>query len=184
MSYTLTKPAGIASLTLSGAPPSRPQFAAESNRLLEQLPPEVGATIRKHEAEGTCDDPEYIEAVGRFYDHYVAARHPQPEPHLSPVEEVPSNPEVYLAMNGPLEFQDLGTLKDWDIRDRLVEIDVPTLVTSGRFDIITADIAGTVHEGIRGSEWVVFEESAHMAHLDEPDRYRAVLAEFLARHEP
>jgi proline-specific peptidase len=93
------------------------------------------------------------------------------------------HPQVYHAMNGPSEFHIVGTLKDWDIVGRLGEIRIPTLVTSGRHDECTPLIAGTVHRGIPGSEWIVFEESAHMAHVEEPDRYMAVLGDFLGRHE-
>jgi L-proline amide hydrolase len=34
-------------------------------------------------------------------------------------------------------------------------------------------------EGIRAAEWVVFEHSAHMAMIEEPDRYRDVVSRFL-----
>jgi len=181
MAYLLTKPQGVASLIVSGGPASFIQFTAESYRLLDLMPPEFGATVRRHEAEGTCDHPDYLAATNAFCERYVLPRHPQP---ASVEEQVKgTNPEVYLAMNGPKEFEMLGNLRDWDIRDRLGEIDVPTLVTTGRFDIVTDQVAGTVHRGIRGSEWVLFEDSAHMALVDEPERYRAVIAQFLARNE-
>jgi L-proline amide hydrolase len=35
--------------------------------------------------------------------------------------------------------------------------------------------------GIRGAEWAVFEKSAHVAHVEEPDRYVAVVRDFLRR---
>ena len=71
-------------------------------------------------------------------------------------------------MNGPSEFHVVGNLKGWDIVARLSEIQVPTLVTSGRHDEATPLIAGTVHRGIPGSAWVIFENSSHMAHVEEP----------------
>jgi pimeloyl-ACP methyl ester carboxylesterase len=37
--------------------------------------------------------------------------------------------------------------------------------------------------GIRGAEWVVFENSAHFAPVEEPDRYRDVLTAFLGKVE-
>jgi pimeloyl-ACP methyl ester carboxylesterase len=40
-----------------------------------------------------------------------------------------------------------------------------------------------MHRGIPGSELVLFEESSHLAHLEEPERYLAVLRDFLARAE-
>ena len=60
---------------------------------------------------------------------------------------------------------------------------MPTLVTSGRYDEATPEIAETVHRGIAGSEWTVFENSAHCAHAEEPERYCAVLDRFLTRIE-
>jgi L-proline amide hydrolase len=86
-------------------------------------------------------------------------------------------------MNGPSEFHVIGVIKDWDVTDRLGEINVPTLVTTGRYDEATPLIGETVSKGIKGSKWVVFEESAHLAHAEEPERYMAVLADFLARVE-
>jgi L-proline amide hydrolase len=70
-----------------------------------------------------------------------------------------ANPEIYHTMAGPSEFHVTGTLKEWDIRDRLGEIQLPTLVTSGRYDEATPAIAETVHRGIVGSEWVIFEQT-------------------------
>lgn len=84
---------------------------------------------------------------------------------------------------GPSEFHVVGVIKDWDVTARLGEINAPALVTSGRYDEATPLIAETVHKGIKGSKWVVFEESAHLAHAEEPERYMAVLADFLARVE-
>jgi pimeloyl-ACP methyl ester carboxylesterase len=42
--------------------------------------------------------------------------------------------QVYNTMNGPSEFTVTGTLKTWDIMDRLPEIRIPTLLVGGRYD--------------------------------------------------
>lgn len=86
-------------------------------------------------------------------------------------------------MIGPSDFQPTGVLKNWDIRERLGEIRLPTLVTSGRYDQVAPAIAETVHGGISGSEWVIFEQSAHMAHLEEEAHYRDVVRDFTSRVE-
>jgi proline-specific peptidase len=99
-------------------------------------------------------------------------------------EKLAEDPEVYNTMNGPSEFHVIGVIKDWDIVNRLGEIRVPTLVISGRYDEATPAIAGTVHRGIPGSEWILFENSAHMPHLEETERYLRVLTSFLDRVEP
>jgi proline-specific peptidase len=86
-------------------------------------------------------------------------------------------------MWGPNEFTVTGTLKGWDVVERLGEIEVPTLITSGRHDECTPALVEPLHAGIAGSEWVLFEESAHMPYLEEPARYVEVVGGFLERVE-
>jgi proline-specific peptidase len=86
-------------------------------------------------------------------------------------------------MNGPSEFYVIGTLKNWDVSAQLGQINAPTLITSGKYDEATLAIMDTVHKGIRGSQWVLFENSAHTAHAEEPERYMKVLGDFIRQHE-
>ncbi len=183
MEYALTQPVGVASLTIASSPASMIQWVAEANRLRGSLPAEVQATLQRHEAAGTTDSSEYQSAMMVFYRRHVIRVDPMPEPVARTFAKLERNPQVYRTMNGPSEFHVVGNLKDWDIVARLSEIETPTLVTSGRHDEATPLIAETVHRGIRGSEWVVFESSSHMAHAEEPDRYMTVLDEFLCRHD-
>ncbi len=184
MEYALTQPVGVASLTIASSPASTIQWVVEANRLREGLPADVQATLQRHEAAGTTDSSEYQAAIMVFYRRHLIRVDPMPEPVARSFAKLERNPQVYRTMNGPSEFHVVGNLKDWDIVARLPEIGTPTLVTSGRHDEATPLIAETVHRGIGGSEWVIFENSSHMAHAEEPDRYLTVLDEFLSRHDP
>ena len=86
-------------------------------------------------------------------------------------------------MWGPQEWEPTGRLRDFDVRPRLGEIELPTLITSGRYDCCTPKLAEEAHRGIRGSKWLLFEDSSHTAFVEEPERYRAVLSDFLERAE-
>jgi L-proline amide hydrolase len=183
MEYALTQPAGLASLILASSPASIPQWIDESNRLRRELPEEVEETLLHHEEAGTTDDAAYEEAMMVYEQRHVCRLDPWPEPWMRTLDKLMANPEVYNTMFGPSEFHATGTLKEWDIRDRLGEIQLPTLVTSGRYDAATPAIAETVHRGIAGSEWVIFEQSSHMAHLEEDEEYRRVVEDFLRRVE-
>jgi L-proline amide hydrolase len=183
MEYMLTQPAGVASVTIASSPASMVQWVEEANRLRELLPPDVQATLLRHEAAGTTDSEEYAAAEMVFYHRHVCIPDPFPEFVTRSFDKLAANPEVYHTMNGPSEFHVIGTLKDWNVIPRLGEIAAPTLVTSGRHDECTPLIAGTVQRGIPGAEWVVFERSAHMAHAEEPERYMEVLDAFLSRIE-
>ena len=60
--------------------------------------------------------------------------------------------QVYNTMNGPSEFTVTGTLKTWDIMDRLGEITVPTLLVGGRYDECTPGHLAEMHSRIPGSQ--------------------------------
>jgi L-proline amide hydrolase len=152
MQYALTRPAGLVSLTVASSPARMPQWVAEANRLRAELPPEVQQTFLRHEEAGTTDDPAYQEAVLVFYRRHLCRLDPWPDCVNRTFARLAENPEVYTTMNGPSEFHVIGTIKHWDIVDRLGEIRVPTLVTSGRYDEATPAVAETVHRGISGSQ--------------------------------
>jgi proline-specific peptidase len=181
MEYALTRPAGVVSVILAGAPHSIPQWIAEADRLREDLPIEVQQVLRKHEEAGTTGDSEYQEAMMVFYRRHLCRLDPWPDYVSRAFDGLGS--QVYTTMFGPSEFHATGTLKDWDITHRLPEIQIPTLITSGRYDEATPAIAGTTHRHIPNSRWVLFEQSSHMPFVEEPDRYMKVLGEFLARVE-
>ena len=127
--------------------------------------------------------PEYEEAQAEFYARHVCRVVPNPDYVQRTFAGLAEHPDVYMHMQGPNEFVITGTLKDWDITGRLPEIDVPTLITAGAHDEFTPRQAQVVHEGIRGSELVTFEDSSHMQFVEEPERYLEVVSAFLDRVE-
>jgi L-proline amide hydrolase len=182
MEYALTKPSGLASLVLSSSPASIPVWEAETGRLRSELPADVRAVLDEHEAAGTADSPEYQAAQTVFYERHVC-RVPYPDCVLRSFAGLAEHPDVYMTMQGPNEFVITGTLKHWDISDRLDEIEVPTLITAGEHDEFTPVQAEALHAGIPGSELVTFENASHMQFVEEPERYCQLVAEFLDRVE-
>ena len=183
MEYLVTRPAGVVSATIASSPASMPRWIAGTGQQRAALPPEVIATLERHEAAGTWDDPEYEAAVTVFYDRHLCRVVPNPEFVTRSFAKLARNPQVYRTMNGPTEFHVVGTLKDWDILPRLGNVDEPILLTSGRHDEATPDQVASIVERLPQAEWVLFEASGHLAHAEEPDRYMAVVADFLARAE-
>lgn len=183
LEHALAGAPGLASLTLADTPASMPLWAAETNRLRSQLPAGVRAVLDAHEAAGTTDHPAYEEAMMIFYGKHVCRLDPWPECLTRSFEKMLAAPQVYQTMVGPSEFYVTGSLKEWDATPRLGEISAPTLVLGGRHDEATPLITEALHQGIPGSEWVIFENSSHLPHLEEPERFLAVVSDFLARAE-
>ena len=181
LEYALGQPSGLVSLVLASTCASVPAFATETRRLKEFLPLEVQRVLDRHEAERTTDDDAYVEATMAYYTQWVC-RLDLPWPDHAMRSFMNVSKDVYGTMQGP-EWNVTGNLRDWDITNRLGELDLPVLVTSGRYDEMTQALVRPLAEGIRGAQWVVFEQSAHMAMVEEPERYREVVESFLTRVE-
>ena len=68
-----------------------------------------------------------------------------------------------------------------DLRAKQKKLKVPTAVLHGKHDALFAlDDAKTMAKQIAGAELVVFDESGHAPHLEEPDAFNAALAKLLA----
>jgi L-proline amide hydrolase len=181
LEHVLSGAAGIVGLILSSTLASLDHWAAEQLKLRAALPAEVVEVLERHERAGTYDDPEYEQAMEAY-----SARHfyrgPQPRAELERMRAEKST-DVYRAMQGPNEWTVTGALKGWDVRHRLGEIDVPTLVIRGRHDMSTAPISATLVTGIKGAREVVLENSSHTPVLEETDEYLAAISEFMQAAE-
>jgi L-proline amide hydrolase len=181
--YALTQPEGLRSLVLADTAASFPDFVTAANGLRAELPPDVEATLQRHEAAGTTDDPEYAAACEVFYRRHLCRLDPWPEEVVESFAWIERDPTVYHTMNGPSEFHVIGSIKDWQSKGRLGEIRTPTLIVSGRHDEATPALQQTLLDGIAGSEWVVFEDSSHTPHVEERARYMQVVGDWLVRHD-
>jgi proline iminopeptidase len=69
-----------------------------------------------------------------------------------------------------------------DLEDRLPEVTQPVLVLAGRYDrVCPAEASERMARLLPRAELHVFEESAHMTFVEEPERYLKVVRAFLAR---
>jgi proline-specific peptidase len=177
LEHVLSGAEGIVSLILSSTLASVEQWATEQLRLKNALPADIVEVLDRHELAATYDDPEYEQAMEAYFDrHFYRGRKPRSELELMNAEKAR---DVYLAMQGPNEWTVTGALSGWDVRDRLREIDLPTLVIRGRHDMCTDSIAATLVEGISNADEVVLEESSHTPVLEETERYLEAISVFM-----
>jgi 3-oxoadipate enol-lactonase len=78
--------------------------------------------------------------------------------------------------------RDFRTCHEFDVRDRLDEIDLPVLAVVGEHDKLTPP---RYHEylvdEIESAELAVVEEAAHLAMLEQPEAFNTALDAFLSR---
>ena len=182
--HAVLQPAGLRSLVLSNAPASMELWLEGAKVLRAALPEGPREALDRHEARGTTDDPEYLAAVQHYYDRYVCRVVPNPPEVERTNRLLAQNPIVYQSMFGPNEFTCNGTLHDWSVVERAHRIVAPTLLITGRYDEATPETVQPFLERIADVRWEYFEGSSHNPFVEEPERYRAVVRNFLDVQDP
>jgi L-proline amide hydrolase len=179
--HAVTTPPGLRALIIANSPASMGLWRQAAARLRNELPAEVQATLLAHEAAGTIASDDYKAASQVFYSRHVCRLDPWPDEVRRTFDAMDADPTVYHAMNGPTEFHVIGSLKDWSVIDRLHAIDVPVLLISGRHDEAAPEAVQPFADRIADVEWVVFEHSSHMPHVEERAACMGVVTDFLKR---
>jgi proline-specific peptidase len=181
MQYVLDRRPELVSLTLCGSPASMIRWVADCDALLATQPDEVRDVIREHEQAGFTACPEYQAAILGFYREHVCRLSPWPGGLERSFAE--AGYAVYHTMNGPSEFTVTGTLRTWDIMDRLGEISAPTLLVGGRYDECRPDHMAEMARRIKGSEHAVIEDASHLCFAEQPAVFNDLVNSFLDRTE-
>jgi 3-oxoadipate enol-lactonase len=160
-------PAQVKSLSLHSAWPATDPFLAavvESWQIVAQGLGSVTEMVIKgifpwcFRPELYAARPEYIESLAEF----VRGR---------PMPSV----EAFLRQS--------QAVLSHDARDVLGSIQAPTLITFGRHDLVCSTrFADPLHEGIPGSEVVVFEDCAHAPIYENVEDFNRRTLAFLERH--
>lgn len=180
--YLLTrKPSGIVSLVFSGPCLSASRWEADQIQYRELLPPLLRDAFIRHEAGGSYDSPEYLEAVDVFYHRHVCRLDPWPDCLSRSIEQL--SQEIYTRMWGPSECTITGTLRRYDRSRDLCMLSVPALFTCGEWDEAAPATCRYYQQLLPGSELVVFPGASHSHHLEQEDEYLQVVRSFLEQAE-
>ncbi len=178
--YALSYPDTFKTLILANGAADIPHLVGELEKLRSALGGETVAMMKRHEAEGTLEHPEYKAAMEILNYRHLCRLQYWPEPLLRSLQGF--NPAPYTALQGPNEFCYTGSLKDWSRADQLHRITQPALVLCGRHDMLTPACAQLMHDALPNSEMTVFPSSSHSPFFEEPELYFAVVQSFLDAH--
>ena len=135
LQYATHRPSGVASMVVASSPADMDLWLAEAIRLRSYLPREMEQALAQADVDGDYDRPEVKAASAEYYRRHVAAvpEDERPEKWRKPFAD-PVGDEVYHTMQGMSEFVVTGKLSHWSVVDKLGDICIPTLVTSGTAD--------------------------------------------------
>lgn len=174
--YLCRNARGISKVVLASTSSNTAGFVENCSRLITELPTPHSEVL----LAGDLGDPGYPAAEQAFLARHFCRLDPWPECLMKTGESLEGN-QVYETMNGPNEFTVVGNLRDWSRDADLHRITQPTLITYGAYDELGEPCAFNIKEGIPHAELIRFEESAHVAHIEEADAYSAAVEAFLSR---
>ena len=167
----------LTSLLLCGTAGAAEEIRAANALVISCANPRQRARLRELTRAKTFDNPEYQELAERvrepFYTRFLKGV-------PRDLKATKINPTVYRAMMSPRGdlFAVEGTLANWDGRKYYSKIDVPGLIVVGRYDYFlgpSVDMA----ERIEPAHLRVLPNSSHLAVLEQPREFNAIIAEFL-----
>jgi proline iminopeptidase len=172
-----TNPTGVQSLVLAGPLLSTKRWIEDANILRTQLPHDVQEVLTRNEGAGTVASVEYRKATEVFYSRFLYHQAGVKKP--ASCAESHENDEIYQTMWGPTEFNATGNLLSFDVTGDLQRLKLPVALFAGRFDEVRFDTIERFRSLIPGSTVQVFENSGHMAPLEEYAAYAEALGTFL-----
>lgn len=169
---------GVKSGILSNTLPASWLWGIEQARMIKELPEEYQEAIKTATETGDYSSDIYQRAEEEYMLRHAAGK-PDPNGPECLLRKKRTGRESYVVGWGPNEYTPMGTLKDYDVIDKLKDIKEPCLVINGGNDLCTPYIAKVMYDNIPNSRWELFRECRHMCFVEDNDHYVEVLKEWL-----
>lgn len=169
---------GVKSGILSSTLPASWLWGVEQARMIKELPAEYQEAIKTATATGDYSGDVYQRAEDEYMLRHAAGK-PDPNGPECLLRKKRSGRESYVVGWGPNEYTPMGTLKDYDVIDKLKDIKEPCLVINGGNDLCTPYIAKVMYDNIPDSKWELFRECRHMCFVEDNDHYVELLKKWL-----
>ncbi|TEB33461.1 proline-specific peptidase [Coprinellus micaceus] len=169
-SYAVQRPPGLRNLIIFSSQPSTQLLMEGHAEIRSILPREIREALDKYEEDGRAT-PEYRKGREYYTMHHMCMIVPMPPPIVMAFAWASKDPTVSLTMFGKGMFKVTGPMKDWSVVDQLSKIQVPTLVLNGAQDSARNFSVAPFVDRIPNVKWVKFENSSHMAHFEERERF-------------
>lgn len=178
--YLQTGGKGVKSLILSSPLISTPKWIEDANLLRAQLPADVQRVLDENERAGTTDSGDYQAATREFYARHVSRGEAVENFDCG---DAPGNSLIYNQMWGPTEFYATGSLKDFDLTQRLGDIRAPTLFIAGEFDEARPETVAAFARSVPGARFEMIPGVGHASLTRAPELYRSIVREFIENAE-
>ena len=167
MEYALKYQKNMKALLVANMVASATEYAKYADEVLaKQLKPDVLAEIRALEAKKDFKNPRYMELLlPNFYHEHLCRLEEWPDAVNRSFKH--ANEEVYTLMQGPSEFGISGRLEKWDIKNRLKEISIPTLMIGAKHDTMDPAAMEAQSKLVQHGKYLYCPNGSHLSMWDD-----------------
>lgn len=179
MEYALKYQQNMKGLLVSNMMASAPEYGKYADEVLaKQMKPEVLAEIRALEAKKDFGNPRYMELLlPNFYKEHLCRLKEWPDGLNRASKHV--NGEIYTLMQGPSEFGISGRLAKWDIKNRLHEITIPTLMIGAKYDTMDPKAMEEQSKLVKKGRYLFCPNGSHLAMWDDQKVFMNGVIQFI-----
>lgn len=179
MEYALKYQQHLKGMVVANMMASAPAYGKYADEVLaKQMKPEVVAEITAIEAKKDFGNPRYMELlIPNFYKEHLCRLEEWPDGFNRAMKHV--NSEVYTMMQGPSEFRVSGRLAKWDIKDRLKEIGVPTLMVGAKYDTMDPKAMEEQSKLVQKGRYLYCPNGSHLSMWDDQEVFMGGVISFI-----
>ncbi|TDW52833.1 proline iminopeptidase [Flavobacterium sp. 270] len=167
MEYALKHQQNLKGLIVANMVASAPEYGKYADEVLaKQMKPEILSEIRALEAKKDFANPRYMELlIPNFYNEHLCRLKEWPDGLNRASKHV--NGEIYTLMQGPSEFGISGRLAKWDIKKRLHELAIPTLMVGAKYDTMDPKAMEEQSKLVQKGRFLYCPNGSHLAMWDD-----------------
>ena len=179
MEYALKYQKNLKSLLVANMVASAPEYAKYAEEVLaKQMKPEVLAEVKDLEAKKDFANPRYMELLmPNFYKEHLCRLNDFPDAFNRSMKH--ANGEIYTLMQGPSEFGISGRLANWDIKNRLKEITVPTLMVGAKHDTMDPKAMEEQSKMVKKGQFLYCPNGSHLSMWDDQKVFMTGVIKFI-----
>ena len=179
MEYALKYQKNLKGLLVANMMASAIEYGKYADGVLaKQMKPEVLNEVRAIEEKKDFANPRYMELlIPNFYHEHLCRLREWPDGLNRAFKH--TNAEIYTLMQGPSEFGISGRLANWDIKHRLKELSVPTLMIGGKHDTMDPKAMEEQSKLVQKGRYLFCPNGSHLAMWDDQEVFMDGVIKFI-----
>ena len=174
--YALKYPKHLKGIIISSMTDNIAEYIVNINKIREhEYSKEDLDFMKECENSGDYDNERYQKLIDKLNCGYVDRKQPPAISHLTSTVAT----YVYNYFQGDNEFVITGALDGWDIRNKIKNISVPTLITYGEHETMPLETGRRMAATIPHARFATTPNGGHHHMIDNAPVYFAHLKEFL-----